>query len=240
MPMQFTEAPAKIRIRDPFYLVMTVVLMAIVVFGFSHTVPGDLQVPDFPVLLVVHGAIFGAWVLVALAQPALVMNGSLALHRRLGWVGVALAVAMVVLGASAVVLALWADSVPPFYPHGLFVIRGLIGLVVFAALVGAAVARRRQAGWHKRLMLCASIAVIVPGLERAMPLFLFGARWPFVVDGVVDALLLAGPIVDWVVRRRIHPAWLWGGGVIVGGQVLVYALAPSPVAQAMLHALHVS
>ncbi len=89
-------------------------------------------------------------------------------------------------------------------------------------------------------MLCASIIVVVPGLERAMPLFLFGTDWSYVVDGVIDMIALAGPCVDLIERQRIHPAYLWGVGAIVLGQVLVYLLTPTAFATALLHAFGAS
>ncbi len=220
-----------------FYFVMALVLAAIVLFGFSHTVPGDFATPGFPPLLVVHGLVFLTWVVLFVAQPALVVRGSLALHRRLGWFGAGLAVLMVVMGYGAVLLALRSGSVPSFYPHGLFLCRGFLGVALFAGLLAAGVVRRREADWHKRLMLCASIIVIGPGLERALPLPLFGAQWPFVADGLTDLLLLAGPAVDLVVRHRVHPAYLWALASVVTTQIATDLLAPSAVTASVLKAL---
>jgi len=143
----------------------------------------------------------------------------------------------VVLASGATLLALWADKLPEFYSHGLFVVRAAFAVLVFPALVAAAIVLRRRAAWHKRLMLCAAIVVVVPGLERAMPVFLMGPHWSYVVDGVVDAIALAGPTYDLVTARRIHPAYLWGVGAILLGQAIVDVLAPSPAAVALLHTL---
>ncbi len=222
------------RVGRWFYLAMSLVLVAIVVFGFSHTVPFDLAAPDFPMLLMVHAGVFTAWVLLFVAQPALVVRGSLRLHRRLGWLGAGLAVAMLVVGGLALLLALWSDHVPDFYPHGLFLVRGFLALALFAGLVVAGVALRRRGEWHKRLMLCAAIVVVGPGLERALPIPLLGAVWPLVADGVLDLLALAGPAVDWIVRGRVHPAYGWGVGGIVGTQLVVDAVAYSPMAAVLL------
>jgi hypothetical protein len=224
----------------PFYLIMSLVLAAIAILGFSRTLPGDFATPGFPALLWIHAGVFSSWVVLCVAQPALVMNGSLRWHRRLGWVGAGLACAMILLGFAAILLGLWANAVPPFYPHNFFLIRGAAALLVFGGLVVAGVMNRRLGEWHKRLMLCASIIVVVPGLERAMPLFLFGTDWSYVVDGVIDMIALAGPCVDLIERRRIHPAYLWGVGAIVLGQVLVYLLTPTAFATALLHAFGAS
>ncbi len=221
-----------------FYILMSVLLGGIAVAGFSRTIPGDFTAPGFPPLLWLHAAVFTSWVVLFVAQPALVAGGSMRLHRRLGWVGAGLACAMVALGGAAVLLGLWADAVPPFYPHGLFLVRGAIGLALFGGLVAAGVLNRRRPEWHKRLLLCASIVVVLPGLERAMPLDLFGSNWPFAVDAVVDIIVLIGPCVDLISRRRIHPAYLWGVGAILAGQVVTYAVAPSSLATTLLAALH--
>ena len=223
-----------------FYLVMSLVLAAIVLLGFSHTVPGDLAAPGFPALLWLHAGVFGAWVVLFMVQPSLALRGSLGLHRKLGWMGLALGCAMVVLGAAAVLLALWAGALPSFYPHAFFLVRGFVGLSLFAGLLVAGVATRRRPDWHKRLMLCASILVIVPGLERAMPIPLLGTIWPLVVDGATDALVLAGPLVDIAVHKRPHPAYIAAGGAIVGGQLLTYAIADSALGPLVLAAVHAS
>ncbi len=222
---------------QPFYLVMSLVLAGIAVAGFSRTVPGDFAVPGFPAFLWLHAAVFTAWVLLFVAQPALVIAGSVRLHRRLGWLGAGLACAMVALGAYAILLALLADTLPPFYPHGLFLMRGLLTLALFAALVAAAVGCRRRPAWHKRLILCASIIVVVPGLERAMPIPALGPHWYVVVDAVVDVIALAGPCVDLAQHRRVHPAYLWGVGGILLCQLAVDATASSGLASALLRGL---
>ena len=232
-----TGRRSDLRVGKRFYLVMAVLLAAVVTFGFSHTVPGDFAPPGMPLLLHLHAAVFVAWVLLFVAQPALVFRGSLSLHRKLGWLGAVLAGAMVVMGAEAVLFALRSGSVPPFYPHGLFLVRGALGLLVFAGLVIAGVGQRRNSEWHKRLMLCASIAVIGPGMERAIPIPLLGPAWPLVADGLIDALALVGPVADLSFGRRIHPAYFWGVGAILLGQLLVDLTAPSPVAIFLLRAM---
>ncbi len=224
-------------VKRRFYLIMALVLTAIVALGFSNTIPYDFKTPGFPPFLVVHGVVFATWMLLFVAQPALVMQGSLALHRKLGWFGAGLAVAMVGLATVAILGALLSDHVPPFYPHRLFLVRGIMGISVFAGLVIAGIAQRRRGEWHKRLMLCASIVVIGPGLERALPIPDMGPNWPYIVDALIMLLALAGPVVDLVSRRRVHPAYLWGVGAILFGQLFVDVVTPSPLAPALLHLL---
>ena len=232
----FDIKPVK-RVGRPFYLFMALLLTAIVMFGFSHTIPGDMQSPGFPIMLVVHGVVFGTWMVLFVAQPAFIVSGAVSLHRKLGVFGVGLAVAMVVMGALAIHLALQADTLPPFYPPGLFIARGIIGLVLFPGLIIAGVLNRHRSEWHKRFMLCASIVVIGPGLERALPVPIMGAGWYFIVDGILLVIALIGPVGDLIVRKRIHPAYLWGVGAIIAGQAIVDLVAPLPITSALAHAV---
>jgi hypothetical protein len=185
---------------QPFYLLMSLLLAGITTLGFSHTVPMDLAPPGLPLLLKFHAAIFLTWVLFFIAQPSLVFSGNIAMHRRLGWFGLALACAMVGLGAAAMIFALRADSLPPFYPPGLF-------------------------------------TVIVPGLERSMPVFLFGPHWYFIVDTVVLSIALIGPSLDFFSRRRIHPAYFYGVGAILIIQAPTDLVSATPFAAALAKTL---
>jgi hypothetical protein len=209
---------------------MAIVLTAIVAFGFSHTIPSDLSAPGFPLFLVFHGVVVFAWMLLFIVQPVLALRGSMTLHRGLGWAGAGVAAAMAVLALGAILFALWGGHRPSFYTPGLFVLRGFTGVLVFSGLVIAAIGFRRQPQWHKRLMLCATIVIIEPGLERALPVPTMGPSWFYVVDSLILSLAAVGPIVDLLTRRRIHPAYLWGVGAVLAGQVFVDSLVPSPLA----------
>jgi len=212
-----------------FYLIMAVVIGAVIVAGFSRTVPAALTTPPgLPLLLHIHGAVFLSWLVLFVAQPALAIRGSLALHRKLGWAGAALAALMVIMGAAATLFALHTHIVPPFFPPGIFLVMNFIDVAFFGGLVAAGVAMRRQAEWHKRLMLCATILLLGPGLGRLLPMSSFGAAAPLVMFGVQDAILLAGPVADLVMRRRLHPAYYWGVGVVVLSQLLTPPLGFSP------------
>jgi hypothetical protein len=232
-----TVSRSGVRFRLDFYVIMSIVLLALVVFGFSHTVPDDFSTPGFPAFLVVHGAVFAAWILLFVAQPMLVVTGNTQIHRKLGWLGLAIAIAMVGLGEYAVLFGLWSGQLPPFYPHGLFLLRGTIGLATFFGLVIAAIVNRRNPEWHKRLLLCATIVVTLPALERSLPIPAFGAGWPLVVDAIADSIVSIGPIVDLITRGRVHPAYLVGVCAVVLGQATTDLLAPTRIATALLHAL---
>ena len=220
-----------------FYLVMSLLMAAVFVAGFSQTVPGDFgPAPGLPLLLHAHGAVFTTWVLLFVAQPTFVARGSLALHRKLGWAGAGLAVLMVGMGWAATWLSIHNHRVPTFFPPGVFLMMNGIGMVVFAGLIAAGVALRRRAEWHKRLMLLATVSILGPGLGRLLPLPP-GPAAPLVINGVILLFALAGPVADLVARRRVHPAYAWGIAAIVLSMVAIPVLGMSPPVMALVKAI---
>jgi phosphotransferase system glucose/maltose/N-acetylglucosamine-specific IIC component len=228
--------PAARVVRPPFYLVMSVVMAAVIVAGFSRTVPDDLRAnPGLPLLMHVHGAVFTLWLLLFVAQPALAVRGSLRLHRRLGWVGAGLAAAMVVMALAATWYAIRFHVVPSFFPPTIFLVMNTIGIAVFAGLVFAGVRLRKQAEWHKRLMLCATLSIMGPGLGRLLPMESFGRAAPMVMFGAIMAFCLVGPFYDIIVRRRVHPAYIWGVAVILVSMLVTAPIAFLPATQALVN-----
>lgn len=217
-----------------FYLIMSLLMAAVFVGGFSTTVPGDFAPPGLPLLLHVHGAISTCWVLLFVAQPAFIARGSLKLHRQVGMVGAGLAGLMAIMALVATLFAVRYGRVPPFFPPAIFLFLNLLGVLAFAGLIAGGVALRRKAEWHKRLMLCATITILGPGLGRLLPMPSFGEAAPLVMFGVILLFGLAGPVADLVTRRRVHPAYAWGLAAIVLSNVLVAPLAFSPPGQALL------
>lgn len=229
------SSPAAAKTYGRFYLIISLAMAAVFVAGFSRTVPGDFAPsPGLPLLLHVHGAVFTLWVLLFVAQPTFIARGSLALHRKVGMLGAFLAAAMVVMGLAATVFAINVNRVPPFFPPAIFLVMNTIGILVFGGLVAGGVALRRKADWHKRLMLCATVSILGPGLGRLLPMPDFGATAPLVMFGAIALFAFAGPVMDLIVRKRIHPAYVWGVGAILISMVLIGPLAFAPPTQVLL------
>jgi hypothetical protein len=93
----------------------------------------------------------------------------------------------------------------------------MFDLVVFAALVGAALWFRRNPAMHKRLMLLAMLAVITAAIARLPGVLPYG---PPAFFGLTDLFLLAGIAWDKWTRGRVHPAYIWGGLFLVLSQPL--------------------
>jgi hypothetical protein len=81
--------PARRRLEASrtFYLAATVLLLAAVVIGFWPTYFERLLTgtPLLRPMVKVHAPVFLGWMILLLAQTALVLVGRVHLHRKLGW-----------------------------------------------------------------------------------------------------------------------------------------------------------
>jgi hypothetical protein len=190
-----------------FYLCMSLLVAAVVVYGFSHTVDANLFHPAVarPLLLSFHAACFSLWVAFFIFQSALVRTHNVRIHRTTGWFGAALGVAMVALGYSTAVVmyrfdvhTLHLSTIVPF------LIVPLFDITNFAVLFSLAILWRRRPELHRRLILVATCVITSAAFGR-MP---FNFPMPLLFYFGVDALLLLGPVRDLVVNRRIHKVYL--------------------------------
>jgi hypothetical protein len=221
-----TIAPAGARWRNDrlFYTGTGVYLAMLTLTGFarsfylSHFFEQSPLTPTIGPLLMVHGAVFTAWLALMVAQPALIASRRRTLHRKLGYAGAGIAVLMVIVGNLAGIAGMHGGfkGFPDrfgFYAVPFFAINA------FAILVWLAVAWRDRPEAHKRLMVLASVVVVEAGVAR-IPLGSIQAfaPWSFFVGG--DLVIFAGIFYDVVSRGRIHAVWLWGGGAVIASQIL--------------------
>ena len=97
--------------RSRFLLYLSLAFLAIALAGFSTTLFIPLARGSFvaPVPVQVHGVLMFCWLLLLIGQTALVSSGKTAVHRRLGWLGAALAAAIVPSGVTSGVYATRRD-----------------------------------------------------------------------------------------------------------------------------------
>ncbi len=203
-----TERSAGVRFLDRyFYFSMSMLVAAVVVWGFGHTIDHNLihASPIPPFILTIHAIVFPGWVLFFIVQSALVRSRNVRLHRALGWFGVALAVAIVVVGfltARGMDRFLLTQPDVPF-PMRAFMIIQLTDLTCFAVPFAFAIYWRRRPEYHRRTVLVASCALTDAAFSRFphMPLVWSPA-------GVVF-LILIGVVRDFIVNRRVHKVYLY-------------------------------
>jgi hypothetical protein len=216
---------------------MSLVILVIVFVGFMRTfyLSSYFGRPAPSSLRALHGAVFSAWVVLFAIQTTLIAVGRRDVHRKLGYAGALLAALMVPLGLVLAIDNARQGHAPPGLQPLPFLIIPVFDMLVFAPLVAAAVYYRRQAAMHKRPMLVATLSLLGAAMARVTGTP--GAGGPPVFFGVPDLLILCGVFYDRRTLGRVHPAYKWGGGLVVGSQVLRLALMGTGLWMAIAKAL---
>jgi hypothetical protein len=204
-----------------FYSAMAITLGATVFAGFARTYylgpftgspMATLSGGPFTPLVQLHGALFTTWVVLFIVQTALISNHRVAVHRRLGVAGAALAAAMLVAGTLTAIASAARNSAPAGADPLAFLAVPIFDMVNFATFVTAALARRRDKEAHKRLMLLAYFSVVTAAIARLPGVLPLG---PPVFFGLTLLFLAAAVSYDFLARRHVHWVYLWGGALLV-------------------------
>lgn len=215
-----TRSGVRVGRRLFLWAALTCALIAVIGFARSYYLKWLFGTPPLPVLLHVHGAIMSLWCLLFGAQTYLVATQRVRLHRRFGILGAALAILVVVVGAYATVEAT-AREVREHVIHQFHFLFGfnLVNLLVFAILVATALALRRRADFHKRLMLLATVTMLAPAIARIVLLFTHDGRAQILA---FDFCILIFIAADTIRHRRLHPAFGWGAVFVLGSLNLTF------------------
>ena len=206
-----------------FFTGIALAILATVLVGFSRSFFLRPLFPDWPspseTIFYVHGAVFFAWIVLLVAQTSLVAGGRTELHRKIGPYGAGLAVAMVVLGTVGALIAARRATgfiqvpIPPLQ----FLAIPIFDMILFAAFVWMAIARRSNPQTHKRWMLLATVNLVTAAIARWPGVLALG---PLAFFGLTDLFIVALAIWDFRTRGRLHPVTLWGGLLIIVSQPL--------------------
>ena len=204
-----------------FYVGMAIAVAATVFAGFARTYFLKLHYgsPPLDILRHAHALVFTAWVLLFLAQTTLIAARRTDIHRRLGILGAVLAALVIIMGTATAILRAKAGAAPiPGVSPLSFLAIPFFDMVVFAILIGAGLYYRHRADVHKRLMTLATIALLSAPIAR-LP-FEFMKPGPPAFFGLTDLFIVVLLVYDLATRRRVHPATIWGGLLIVASQPL--------------------
>lgn len=199
-----------------FYSRMALALVAIVFLGFAPSfylrdvIPAYPRPnPTLPPGVLFHGGIFTLWMLAIVAQTQLIAARKHAIHMKLGVATVLLAIALIPVMYLTTVWQVARANQPPFTDPLTWTIIPLAVIIPFAILIWQGWAHRRNAPWHKRMMLSAAILVVMGPAIGRLPIA------PPTLVGFSIVLLLGMvlfvPLFLWDRRSlgRIHPAtWL--------------------------------
>jgi hypothetical protein len=219
-----------VRRRERLFYVGMALAIAVTVFaGFSRSyfLKAHFGSPPLSLLLHLHGLVFTSWIVLFVTQTSLIAARRTDLHRRLGALGAVLAVLLVGMGTATAILRVKAGAAPiPGVSPLSFLAVPLFDMVVFSILVGVAFYYRHRADVHKRLMTLATIALLSAPIAR-LPFGVLKAGPP-AFFGLTDLFIVACIIYDLVTRKRVHPATIWGGLVIVASQPLRLMISGTP------------
>ena len=196
-----------------FYSRMALFLVLLVLLGFGPSFYLRNIVPSYPrpnptlsPAVILHGSVFTLWMAAIVAQTQLISARKHEIHMRLGKLTMLLAIVMIPVMYLTAVWQVARATQPPFTDPLTWTIVPLSVIIPFAILVSQGWAHRRNAQWHKRLLLSAAILVVMgPSIGR-LPIV------PPVLPGFTVQLLLGlalfVPLFVWDRRSQghVHPA----------------------------------
>ena len=207
-----------------FYFLMSFVIVAVIVYGFSFTVDKNLIHPAVPRpwILYVHATVFSGWLIFFILQSTLVRSRKVQWHRRLGWFGVGLGTLIPIVGVSTAVVMGRFDAVSLHAADAeSSLIIPLFDMVCFGSTFPLAVYWRKKPELHRRMMLVATCALTAAAFgrfpESILPPYLFYAG--------VDLLVLLGVARDLIVNRAVHRVYLFVLPLFILGQTIVSYIA---------------
>jgi len=221
----------EIRRRSKFFMYVSIVLLVIVLVGFSPTfyLRAFFDVPPIPLYVYGHGVALTAWFIWFCVQTTAVNNGRVDLHRRLGAVGVTIGILVLISGAAAAMglaprLLEKYGNIDSDFSRIAGVVWGNIGmLVAFTGFLVAAVLNRRNSEIHKRLMYFASIGIILPAFGRIAKFPMIDLpEPPLAFAGLLTFLVLLG-IFDRTDNGSVHRV-TWIGGIALFASLIFFGL----------------
>lgn len=201
-----------------FFLYTAIAMAVVVLVGFARTFYLRALFPEAqdlgakePIFLI-HGAVFTAWMIWLIGQAAMIRKRRIALHRNMGWAGVAIAIAMVALGIYGAIVAASRPGgfIGAPVPPAQFFIIPFTTMLFFGAMVVLAVAWRNKPQHHKRLMLLATVNLLEAAFIR-FPLGFVVAYAPLTSFGPALLFIVALGIYDRKTIGRVHKVTFWGG-----------------------------
>lgn len=221
-----------------FYAGAACLMLLVMLVGFRHFYlegrahPGRELTPPIRTTIIVHGVSMSAWVLLFLAQTVLITRRQYKMHMALGRVGAVLAGLIFVTGLILSVqstrfappdLVIWSLTGRQFMAVPFF------SILLFGAMVAAAVWYRKRAEIHRPMMLFATLSALgaasgridlFNGLYQGTSLEpVFG---PSLGVLVIGAMLVAA---KWMLTRSFDKWFAISYGLVVAMFLLMMQIA---------------
>ena len=200
------------------YTCFAVCTFLIIFAGFAHTfyLRPLFETTRLPLLLHLHGLLFTSWFVLFFVQARLVARHRIDLHRELGVTGAFLAPAC----ACVAIRVAFNAGERAFMAHPTSL--ALLGRpsamdfgtsLMFMVLVAIALSLRRRPDSHKRIMVLACCSILLPAIGRIPFVFDTAGLWGLVAMTEVPPLTCI--LYDTIKHRRLHPAFGWGGTLLL-------------------------
>ncbi|MGI9258885.1 MAG: hypothetical protein ACR2QQ_08620 [Gammaproteobacteria bacterium] len=237
------------------FVVMATLLVVTAIASFAPTSLALIarvssgQQPAPPPVVHFHAASMSLWLLLLLTQSVLVSKQRIDLHRKLGLVSLILAPCILVsmygmdlygVETFDVETTVVTSGVAPpepveqlkRYASSILLIHGASYLLFPAFYIWAILVRRRDNESHKRLMILATLVLMIPGLGRLLSIT---AVLPDFGLSIIDArhfylLALIAPALayDTVKRRAPHRSYTVGVALLVAWIITAHYLWAFP------------
>jgi hypothetical protein len=195
-----------------FYLAMSLLMLALVTYGFSRTIEAGLLHTHRPIrdviLLSVHGSVFYGWMILMVVQTALVRLRHIRWHRSLGWFGAADAAMVVIMG-------LWASFHQPAPLAAEMV--GVLSMAGFGVPVALAILWRKRPAYHRRLLLIGTAMLTNAAFARFPGTYLPGH---FFYAGT-DLLIAIGIVHDLWKEGSVHIIYRYAIVILLVAELVV-------------------
>lgn len=229
-----------------FYTVCSALLLGLTFAGFHRFFlrgtayggpPGDRPLtPPIKTVVITHGIVMSAWILLFMLQPLLIASRKYKLHMKLGWLGGLLALAVLVTG---LMVGVGSARVTPtevhiwgYTPHQ-FMIVPVMSVILFAGCVLAGIIYRKKPDIHKPLMLLSTLTIISAAVSRIETFngWYYGTFWEQHFGPFFWSLLIGGVMVlaHWALTRRLNKVFAAGyvALVVVNVAMLKFCVTPA-------------
>jgi uncharacterized membrane protein YozB (DUF420 family) len=227
--MAATSVASRVDVEHRFFTAMVVAMTLFVLGGFAPSyflkpMLGGLvtgrEVPPITPLIHLHAAAGTAWMLFLIWQAHLIREKQHQRHMRNGLIGAGIATAVVVVGLVVAIDAGRAGRHLPGWTSTAFLMMPVASAVLFGVFVAAALWWRKKPDYHKRLMLIATTSILLPAGARLSTYFFNGVLPAGPPGGLFLTDLFIAALVAYDLKKlgRLHPATLWGGGLMLLSQ----------------------
>ncbi len=231
------------------FVFMAAWFIAIVLTGFIPDSAAKIAAvragerPPFPLVLHMHAALMGSFLLLLLTQTVLMATGRCALHKRVGIAAFAVVPALVAVGlvlVPTIYHSVWsfAQTAPPDVAQkmqqrllaldNIMLMQLRIGILFPLFIFLGLRARGVNAGLHKRMMFLAPAMALPAAIDRMEWLPNTLPASPVGTDLYILAAVAPMFIWDVVRNRRIHEAYLIWLAVNLPVALVVYSLWDKP------------